>query len=195
MAQKFDIIDLLLKQGIITGEQLLKAKDETKRTGLSLERAMQKLGLIDEEDIARLKADVLGVPYINLEDYLIDTGLTKVIPEALARKYKVIPLFKIGNNLNVGMVEPQDIVALDHIRRVAKVDLVEPIIVSEKGLQKAIDSFYGVSGSVEEIVKSISKTKAVEKAAGGGGEVAEEAPVIRIVNTTLLKITNRGIYP
>jgi type IV pilus assembly protein PilB len=187
MPQKFEIIDLLVKQGVISQEQLAKAKDETKRTGLSLERAMQKLGFINEEDIARILADSLGLAYLNLEDYIMDMELIKLIPEASARKYKVIPLFKIANSLNIGMVNPQDIVALDQVRHLTKIDTVEPIVVSEKSLEKVIDSSYGVSGSIEEIVRSIDKEKIVESAKRGVAEVAEEAPIVKIVNIMVMQ--------
>jgi type II secretion system protein E len=85
------------------------------------------------------------------------------------------------------MVNPQDIVALDQVRHLTKIVTVEPIVVSEKSLEKVIDSSYGVSGSIEEIVRSIDKEKIVESAKRGVAEVAEEAPIVKIVNIMVMQ--------
>lgn len=176
-----EIIDLLLKQGIVTPEQIEKAKEEVKRTGIKLEKALEKLGFINEEDIAKVKADTLGVPYMDLSDYIIDVELTKLIPEDLAKKYKVVPLFKIADALTVAMVDPLDIQALDRIRKVSGIDNVDPVLVSERGVQRILDSYYEVADSVDEIVESIKKGK-VTSLKESLIEVAEEPPIIKLVN-------------
>ncbi|MFA5231865.1 MAG: hypothetical protein WC416_05650, partial [Candidatus Omnitrophota bacterium] len=79
-----EVIDLLLKQNLITQAQVDKARDEVKRTGIKLEKALEKLGFISEEDIAEARANALGFLYMNLEDYVIDAELTKLIPENVA---------------------------------------------------------------------------------------------------------------
>ena len=101
-------IELLIKKGIINLEQLNKAQDEVNRTGLPMEKALERLGFISEVDIAKTVADALGVLFIDLSDYLIDTEVIKLVPEAIAKKYKAVPLFKIGDSLTVAMVDPQD---------------------------------------------------------------------------------------
>ncbi|MFA4992484.1 MAG: ATPase, T2SS/T4P/T4SS family [Candidatus Omnitrophota bacterium] len=176
-----EIIDLLLKQNLITQAQVEKAKDEVKRTGMKLEKALEKLGFITEEDIAEARANASGFLYMDLEDYVIDAELTKLIPENIANKYKAVPLFKIMDTLTVGMVDPSDIQALDHIRRISKVGSVDPVLVSSKSIDKVMDFYYGQGNSVEEIVKSIeSKKLPVDK--GFLLESAEEPPVIKLVN-------------
>ncbi len=176
-----EIIDLLLKQNLITQAQVEKARDEVKRTGIKLEKALEKLGFITEEDIAEARANASGFLYMNLEDYVIDAELTKLIPENVAIKYKAVPLFKIMDTLTVAMVDPSDIQALDHIRRISKAGNVDPVLVSLKSIEKILDTYYGQGNSVEEIVKSIeSKKLAVDK--GALAEAAEEPPIIKLVN-------------
>lgn len=176
-----DLIDLLLKEALITPDQVAKAKEEVKRTGIKLEKALEKLGFITEEDIAMARADVLGVSYMNLEDYVIDASLTKLIPESVVNKYKAVPLFKIVDTLTVAMLDPKDIEALDNIRRIAKVTNVDPVLVSARSLGQVMDAYYGAGNSVEEIVKSIEGKKAFGEK-GGLNETAEEAPIIKLVN-------------
>ncbi|MFH1190838.1 MAG: ATPase, T2SS/T4P/T4SS family [Candidatus Omnitrophota bacterium] len=176
-----EIIDLLLKESLVTSEQVDKAKEEVKRTGIKFEKALEKLGFITEEDITKVKADAAGVPYMNLEDYVIDISLTKLIPESVANKYKAVPLFKIMDSLTVAMIDPKDIEALDNIRRIAKVSSVDPVLVSSRSISQVLDAYYGEGNSVEEIVKSFENKKSFAQK-GSLAESAEEAPIIKLVN-------------
>jgi type IV pilus assembly protein PilB len=187
MASQIEIVELLRKEGLITEEQLAKAYDETKRTGLSIEKALQKLGFISESDIASARAASLGVPYIDLSDYIIDAELVKLIPENIAKKFRVVPLFKIGHSLTVAMANPQDIMALDQVRKVSQIDIIDPVLATEDGIQKILDSYYGVSGSVDGIVKFIEAGKILEEGSKDAAEVAEEAPIIKLVNLVVME--------
>lgn len=194
MNKKIEVADLLLNQGLITASQLNNAKDEVKRTGLSIERAIEKLGYLSEDDIANVRASALGVPFMDLTDYIIDTDLLQLIPENMAKKYKAVPLFKIGNSLTVAMADPQDVLALDNIRQVSKIDTIEAVLATERGIQRILDSFYGVKGSVKEIAESMEKEKGgeifEEKDALG---VAEDAPIIKLVNVMVMQaVTDRA---
>ncbi len=176
-----EVIDLLLKEGLITQEKLEQARAETKRTGLSMGNALEKLGFIAYEDIVKIQATALGLPYMDLSDYIVDGKLVDLIPEEIAKKYKAVPLFKISDTLTVGMIDPQDIEAIDNIRQVSKVEMVEPVLVSERGIQRVLDSYYG-GGKVDEIVRSMNQPKAPEKGAKFLGKPIEETPVIDLVN-------------
>jgi type IV pilus assembly protein PilB len=187
MAENFQIVDLLLEKGLISREQLDKAENEVKRTGLSLGRALEKLGFINEEDIANTLATHLGVPFMDLKDYLIDAELVKLIPENIAKKYKVVPLFMIADTLTVAMVNPQDIVALDQVRKVSKKNSIDQVLTTEKGIQRILDSYYAVSGSMNEIISSIDAKKIAEEEEKNITEVAEEAPIIKLVNMMFMQ--------
>ena len=187
MVNKTEVVDLLLEQGLITQEAVDKAREEMKRTGLNLEEALEKLGFITEEDIANVRASSLGVPYIDLTDYIIDADLIKLVPETLAKRYKVVPLFKIANTLTVAMVNPQDIMVLDQIRKISKMDAVEPVLATTTGIQKIIDSYYGVAGSVQEIMESMDKEKLSKVEQRSLQEIAEETPIIKLVNIMIMQ--------
>ncbi len=180
-----DIIDLLLKEGFITQEKLAKAKEETKRSGLTVCNAMEKLGFITYEDIVQVQAAALGLPYMDLSDYVADDRLAGLISEEMARKYKAVPLFKISNTLTLGMIDPQDIEAIDHIRQVSKIEMIEPVLVSERGVQKVIDSYYVGAQKIDEIVKAMEPEKAPEKGKKFLGRAIEETPIIELVNTMI----------
>ncbi len=181
--------DLLIKKGIITEGQINKAKEEAMKTGMTTEKALEKLGFISEVDIATVYADSLGIPFIDLSDYLIDPEVIKLVPEAVANKYKAVPLFKIGSSLTVAMADPEDIAALDEIRIKSKFDIVEPVLSTPDMIQGVIDQYYGAIGSAEELVKGMTKEKmdASAKSVKGLAGAAEEAPVIKLVNLIILQ--------
>jgi type IV pilus assembly protein PilB len=187
MPKKKEVIDLLLERGLITQPQVDKAKEETQRTGLSIEKALEKLGFVSEEEIAGVRAANLGLPYMDLSDYLIDTELIASVPEKLARKYKVVPLFKIGNSLTVAMTEPENIAVQDQIRKVSKTDSVEPVLATEKSIQKILDSYYSVCGSMKEIIESIDKEKIADAKKTSLIEAAEEAPIVKLVSIMIIQ--------
>ncbi|OGX08692.1 MAG: hypothetical protein A2Z88_11550 [Omnitrophica WOR_2 bacterium GWA2_47_8] len=182
MSSQREVIDLLLKEGLITQDMITKAREETKRTGLTMEKALEKLNFIEDKDVVRVRAAALGLPYMDLNDYIIDTSLIKLIPETVAKKFQVVPLFRINRSLTVGMTDPQDIIALDQVRRVTQMEMVEPVLVSEKSIQMVLDSYYGQAESFDEILKSIDKDKLDARASRSLVQVAEEAPIIKFVN-------------
>lgn len=175
-------IKLLLDAGSINEEMLAKAKEESKRTGLSIEKALEKLCFVSEEDIVKVRADALGIPFMDLERCQIDAGLVKLIPEAIARKYKVLPLFKVGDTLSVGMTNPSDIVAMDHIRRLIPGAHIEVILVSEKSMGKTLDTYYG-SGTTASKIAEIIGTGVLKTRQFGLVESADEAPVIKLIDS------------
>lgn len=178
---------LLLEKGLITQAQINEAMENAKKTGSSMETALEKLGYITENDIVNILAGSMGVPYINLEDYLIDTEVASLVPEQLVKKYNVMPLFKIGDTLTIAMVNPKDIMALDDIRVKTKINIIEPALATEKQIQKKIDEYYGTSSNVDEIVKTIDSGKLPASASEESdarllAKEAEQAPVVKLVN-------------
>jgi type IV pilus assembly protein PilB len=185
MPKRHDTIELLLKKGLITQEQLDNAQEEVKKTGLPLEKALEKLGYINEEEIASSRADILGVPYMDLTDYLIDPEAIALVPETIAKRYRAVPLFKIGDTLTLAMANPQDILAIDEIRKKIKIDSIDTVLASDKGIQRVLDSYYGTMGNVEEVIKDIDKEKFGLKAEfeiEDISEIAGEPPIIKLVN-------------
>ena len=182
-----EVIDLLLNEGVITKATLEKAREEMKRTGLRMEKAFEKLGYITEEDIVKVCATSMGLPYVNLNDYVIDTEMLKLIPEQMVKKYRVVPLFKISNTLTVGMVDPRDVKVLDQIRKASDVEMIEPVVVSEKGVQRVLDFYYGVAGSVEEIAQSFEDEEIVHLEEKDLMTISDEAPVVKLVNVIITK--------
>ncbi len=180
-------VDLLIKKGIITQDQVDAARDQIRKTGMPIEKALEKLGFISEVDISQALADSLGVPFMDLTDYLIDSEVIKLIPEATAKKYRAVPLFKIGDSLTIAMEDPQDISAIDDIRKKAKMGAIEPVLSTTGMIQAVIDQYYGAIGSAQELVKGLTKEKMEAQDAKSLAEIATEAPVIKLVNLIIVQ--------
>ncbi len=189
--KKVDIVELLIKRGLITSEDVTKAEDESKRTGLNIVKSLEKLGLITEDDVIYAMAEDQDAPYINLKEYILDPEVIAHLTENMAKEYKVIPIFRIDDTLTVAMANPRDIVAVDDIRAKSKCTNIEAVMASEEMIQRAIDQYYSGLGEVDDVVKDINeesiKALADEADAKELTEIAEEAPVIKLVNLLVME--------
>jgi len=122
---------------------------------------------------------------IDLDSYLIDKKVIELVPEALARRYQLIPLFKIGNTLTVAMADPHNILALDEVRHKTGCE-VEPVVSNGIQIKRSIDQYYGVSGPIEEIVKESAEE-------GSEPSGAEEAPAIRLLNLIMAQAIREDV--
>lgn len=188
MANKADV-DLLLKKGIITQEQVDKAREETAKTGITIEKALEKLGFISEVDITKAFAGQLEIPFIDLTGYLIDPEVIKLVPETTAKKFKAVPLFKIADSLTIAMADPEDIFAVDEIREKSGVNSIDIVLSTPDMIQKVIDQYYGALGDAKELVKdlTIEKMEASLKGVKTLEGMAEEAPIIKLVNLIIMQ--------
>jgi type IV pilus assembly protein PilB len=154
--------EFLADLGVLTPEQLKKAALEQRQGGERLEQTLIRKGMAKEEVVFQCLADYFNLPYVDLDTYLIDDQIVKMIPEELARRHTLIPLFKIGTTLTIAMDNPLNILALDQVRDRAKTD-VEIALSTEKKIKKAIDQYYGVGATVfESALRQITVQNASE---------------------------------
>ena len=145
--------EYLVDLGVITSEQLKKALQEQKR-GERLEQVLVRLRFLSEEVVLQYLADYFDLPYVDLDTYLIDEQVLELIPEELARRHTLIPLFKIGETLTIGLSNPLHLTAIDEVRNRIKTD-VEIALSTEKKILRAIDQHYGAVAS--EFQKTLSQ--------------------------------------
>lgn len=163
--------DHLVRLGVISSDQLRKALQEQKRAGERLEQTLIRLKYTDENRVFQVLAEYSDLPFVDLDTYMIDEKVVNLIPEELARRHRLIPLFKIGTTLTVAMSDPLNIHALDEIKSKTKTD-VEIAITTDEKIQKAIDQHYGFS--VTRLQKSLE-----QYAKGSGEEPSPEASEYR----------------
>jgi len=184
------ILERLLSSGLITKEQIVKAQEHSRISGATLDKVLIKDGMVSEEDFANTVADEIGIPFVDLKDYLIDTDTIKLVPEKLARDKNIIPLFRISNTLTVAMGDPEDIITIDELRLKTGFD-IETVLATDSAIRSAIEQYYGVTGSMEDVLEAIDKHKLIKLPDNVSAKVledlAQEAPIVKFVNLLIIE--------
>ncbi|OLE85524.1 MAG: type IV-A pilus assembly ATPase PilB [Acidobacteria bacterium 13_1_20CM_2_60_10] len=199
--------EILLKENLISPEQLKQALEHQKSNGGRLGNTLVKLGFLSDDEVTAVLSRQYGVPSINLSYFEVDPNVIKLIPMETAIKYQVLPLSRVGSSLTLAMVDPTNVFAMDDIKFMTGFN-IEPVVASETAITEAIKKHYGSAEDaerkkeLEEIVSFIDEgaTESVElEAEDQAGlnlaeleKAAEEAPVIKLVNYILTDAVKRG---
>src|SRR5205809_3265405 len=133
--------ELLLKEKLITAEQLQQALGQQKSNGGKLGYNLVKMGFVKDEQITALLSKQYGVPAINLASFKIDLTIIKLVPTETARKYQIIPLSRSGSTLTIAMTDPTNVFAMDDIKFMTGYT-VEPVVASEVAITDAVEKYY-----------------------------------------------------
>jgi type IV pilus assembly protein PilB len=195
--------EILIKESLITQDQLQKALEFQRANGGKLGSCLTKMGFITDDDITGVLSRQYGVPSINLKYYEIDPTVIKLIPQDTALRYQVIPLSRVGSVLTIAMTDPTNVFAMDDIKFMTGFN-VEPVVASESAIAEAISRFYGSSGTNQEELSNLMKdlvdedqelelaAEESEVDAASLEKAAEEAPIIKLVNLILTDSVKRG---
>jgi type IV pilus assembly protein PilB len=197
--------EILVKESLITQDQLQKALDFQRANGGKLGSCLTKMGYITDDDITGVLSRQYGVPSINLRFYEIDPIIIKLIPQDTAQRYQVIPLSRVGSVLTIAMTDPTNVFAMDDIKFMTGFN-VEPVVASESAIGDAISRFYGAGsgGTNQEEISNLMKdlveddqelelaAEEAELDAASLEKAAEEAPIIKLVNLILTDSVKRG---
>jgi type IV pilus assembly protein PilB len=151
--------ELLLKENMVTPQQLQEALGHQKMNGGKLGKAFVSLGYVRDEEITSLLSRQYGVPSINLDHFEVDPAIIKIIPSETSRKYQILPLSRSGATLTIAMADPTNVFAMDDIKFMTGYN-VEPVVASETSLEDAIEKYYGSTRSL---------TLKQDGSGGGGG--------------------------
>lgn len=188
--------EMLLEAGLLTEEQLRQALGDHKKFGLKLGQFLVHHGIVSESEIVELISRQLKVAKYRPDKYPVDLELSKIIPADIAQKYQVIPLRKKGQLLVIAMTDPLDIKAMDTIEVLANTE-VEPVICTEQELNQMFGSLYGAYSDLDGVLESIEQvqydtdtdteieTTIEDVEVSSLHDMAEEVPVVRLVNSIL----------
>jgi len=187
--QSKSLRDSLVKSELLTGDQVKEAIEEGRSTGETLIKSILRKALLDENTLIGFLEKEMDIPRVDLSSYLVDQKTIDLVPISVAKKYKIMPLFKVGDVLTVAMQDPFDVLALDEVRSRSKCD-VEPMVATSKEIEQAINQYYGVAGSVDDLIKDIGPTS--ETSAQTVTTPTEEAPIIKLVNMLILRAVSEN---
>ena len=193
--------EILVEGGLLTQKQLEEALPFQKKSNLKLGQFLVREGIVSESQIVDLVSNQLRLEKYRPDKYTVDVDLANLLPAEIAHKYQAAPLQKNGLLLTIAMMDPLDINGLDAIEVYTNCE-VEAIICTESHLNQLLNSLYGsyagIGGVLEdmeemEIDKTTEKAHATEDVEVSSLQgMAEEAPVVRLVNSILSQGVREG---
>ena len=190
--------ELLLKEKLITQEQLSKAIDEQRSGGGRIGFNLTKLGFVDEKELTEFLSRQYGIPSIDLSSTEIAPEIIKLIPEDVARKYQIIPVSRAGSTLTIAMADPSNIFAIDDVKFLTGYS-VETVVASEAAMKGAIEQYYDVPemdyGDVltefdETEMEVVQEEEDID--ISDLKKAVEDAPVVKLVNLILTDAIKKG---
>ena len=173
---------ILIELDMITPDQLETALEEHRRTPKSLGRVLIDMGMIKEGDLVRALAEQVGLEFVDLSEHQIDPTATTLLPEALARRYRAIPIGERDGKLLVAMSDPANVYALDDIRTITNRD-VQPLVATAADVERAIQKYAGIDGQVEALASVAAD--ALESEDEQMEAALEDAPIVKLVNAIM----------
>ena len=138
--------EVLLERGVINHAQLEKALAHQQEHGGLLGQILIELEFATEEEIALALTAQYGFPYLPLDNYELDDGVMRLVPEHVARQYCLIPIDRIGNALTLAMADPSNVQAIEDIELMTKC-VVQTFVSTPSDIQKAISRYYKTSNA------------------------------------------------
>ncbi len=194
--------ELLVRENIISPDQLAQAVKLQHEQNGRLSAALVKLGLLTDEDVTNFLSRQYGVPAIDLNFFEIDASIVKLVPIDIARRYQVLPLSRSGASLTVAVADPTNVFAMDDIKFMTGFN-IEPVLASETSIVAGIERAYGAKPeqNLEQVMQSMAElgepdvelqAEQDELEAVELERAADEAPIVKLVNLVMSDAVKRG---
>jgi type IV pilus assembly protein PilB len=200
--QSMRIGDLLVKEGLITKEQLDQALLEQKQNGTRVGYNLVKLGFVPEVELTKMLAKQYKLPAVDLSKFQVDPKIAKLIPGEMALKNLVLPLKRDGRTLTVAMADPTNMGVLEDLKFITRYD-VFPVIAGEFTIRNVLEKiFESTEAQLGALMKSIEavdddeievvEEKEEEMSAAALAAAVDDAPVVKLLNGILTDAVKRG---
>ena len=183
-------LQLAVEQKLLTDAELTAAVAKAHAQKTDTTAVLQQAKKLTPDQIAMLKAEATEVAFVDVADYQVDPNALKLVPESIARKYQVLPLYQMNSALTVAVADPWDAVAIDAMRAATKLPIIHPVVGVPDVIRRAIEHHYGL-----QVVEAASKpkggaaeltdAKADELASKPLTEAADEVSVIKLVDALI----------
>src|SRR5687767_8279585 len=201
-ATSIRIGDLLIREGLITKEQLDKALLEQKQNGTRLGYNLVKLGFVQETELTKMLARQYKMPAVDLSKFEVDPRIAKLIPGEMALKNLVLPLKRDGRTLTVAMADPTNMGVLEDLKFITRYDIF-PVIAGEFTIRNTLEKIFESSeAQLGQILKGIEssddseveivETREEEMSAAALAAAVDDAPVVKLLNGILTDAVRRG---
>ena len=196
------IADALVEDGLLGANQVEELLEQQKKEGARLVKLIVDKAYVSEQDLAVCMGRVLNVTPINLPRAFVPPDLVELFPRETMHTHRVVPISRLENRLFLAMADPLNVLALDDVKRITKLEIT-PLIASEKAIADKLAALDAAkSGSMEDIIQDAQKQQeaeadddaveniretvedvSIDKLAASG----EEAPVIKLANLMIVQ--------
>ena len=164
---------VLIRDQILKAEDLELALEEQKKTGGELSGILIRLGMINEEQLAYLLSEGLSLPVLDIARMRLDPDVVSIIPPEVLRKYHILPVSRLGNNISLAMVDPLNIFVIDNVKALTGLT-ISPVIGRSRDIQEAIERYCAPRKEADSFAKIMQDIKG-----------ADDLELIRTVSTNL----------
>ena len=195
-AQDEYIVEILRDVGLVSHEDILKAKEVSKAEEIGLVDALIKMGRISQKDVAKALASQFNMDTIELAEYRVPDEILALVPKHVARRYKVVPVSKHDNTLTVAISDPLDVDTVDSLRYILRMN-VEAVVAAKNDIDNAITRYYGsADDTVENMLQEITEgevdfglptNKAAQTKLEDIAETDADAPIIKLVGLVIME--------
>ena len=195
-AQDEYVVEILRDVGLVAHEDILKAKERAKAEGVGLVDALVLMGRVSHMDVSKALASQFGMDTINLAEYRVPDDVLALVPKHIARRYKIIPVYKHDNTLTVAISDPMDVDTVDSLRYILKMN-VEPVVAAKTDIESSITRYYGsADDTVENMLQEITEgevdlglpiNKATQIKIEDIAETETDAPIIKLVGLIIME--------
>jgi len=195
VAEKDDyLVDILIDLGFVSAEQVETLKSEAHSAGVGVVDLMLANKLVRPEDVTQAKAAHFGAEVVSLSSLKIADEVIAAIPRHIARKYRVVPVFKHENSLTVAIADPSDLATIDSLTHLLHAD-INLQVASESDIEGALGKYYAdrtgrsvdpqLQNTIEELTREHVEIEAL--VGDDGGTIEADAPLIKLVNSLIVE--------
>ena len=192
-AQDEYVVEILRDFGLINSDQISQAREAAKAQETGVVESLVKAGYVTEADVTKCLASQFGMDVINLADYMVSDDILAMVPRQIARRYKIIPVYKHNNTLTVAIGDPMDVETIDSLRYILKVN-VEPVVASKADIEGALNRYYGsADDAVENMLQEITEGEIDLEVVKTHDQIEEsrdseaDAPIIKLVGLLIME--------
>jgi general secretion pathway protein E/type IV pilus assembly protein PilB len=191
VAEKDDYLaDVLVDLGIVTADQVAKARQEAETSGVGVVDLLLANKLVRPSDVTQAKAAQFGAEVIQLGGLRIPDDVISIIPRHIAKKYRVVPVFKSDGKVAVAIADPSDLNTIDTLTHLLNAE-IELRVAAESDIEAALNKYYGGTGQtvVDKAIQELTESEVVVPKGAlddDGGAVDADAPLIRLVNQIIV---------
>ena len=184
MAERKPLGELLLSKGIIREEDLKKALEEQKKTGVPLGQILIDMGLVSPDVIGKVLGEQYGVSYKKISDILISPDVVNLIPESIVKEKKIFPVRREGDTLEVAVLPPVNPLVIDEIRDITGLK-IKPFVVTDMEFQRLLNQYFNIKTMASKTLGDVKVEEERER-------IVPETPIVKFVNSLIEDAINQN---